>query len=317
MQPPLDLLTPNRRITGMSAMLLPFEFNGRVDWRSFEANLQRTVEAGLTPAVNMDTGYGPLLSEETRVEVLLRTQSGLDGAPFLAGVGVADTPGSSFDRPAYQRGIEVVQKYGGTPILFQSFGLAHQADKEIVANYQALAGDCQSFYAFELGTAFAPFGKIYSLEVYGELMKISNCLGAKHSSLERDLEWERLRLRNQQRPDFLVLTGNDLAIDMVMYGSDYLLGLSAFCPDLFARRDAMWAAGDPDFFQLNDALQALGSFAFRVPVPAYKHDAARFLYARGWVQTKLTHRESTARPDADDQVLYELGRRLGLEMRLP
>ena len=38
----------------------------------------------------------------------------------------------------------------------------------------------------------------------------------------------------QMRPDFLVFTGNDLAIDMVMYGSDYLLGLSTFAPDLFA-----------------------------------------------------------------------------------
>ena len=31
-----------------------------------------------------------------------------------------------------------------------------------------------------------------------------------------------------------VLTGNDLAIDMVMYGSDYLLGLSTFAPEAFA-----------------------------------------------------------------------------------
>ena len=28
------------------------------------------------------------------------------------------------------------------------------------------------------------------------------------------------------RPEFMVLTGNDLAIDMVMYGSDYLLELN-------------------------------------------------------------------------------------------
>ena len=52
------------------------------------------------------------------------------------------------------------------------------------------------------------------------------------------------------RPDFKVFTGNDLAIDMVMYGSDYLLGLSAFAPDAFARRDAMWAAGDPAFLSV-------------------------------------------------------------------
>ena len=35
---------------------------------------------------------------------------------------------------------------------------------------------------------------------------------------------------------FRVLTGNDLAIDIVMYRSDYLLGLSTFAPDLSAKR---------------------------------------------------------------------------------
>ena len=70
---------------------------------------------------------------------------------------------------------------------------------------------------------------------------MTECIGTKHSSLDRMLEWERLRLRDETRPDFMVLTGNDLGIDMVMYGSDYLLGLSTFAPDLFAKRDAMWA----------------------------------------------------------------------------
>ena len=65
-----------------------------------------------------------------------------------------------------------------------------------------------------------------------------------------------------------MFTGNDLAIDMVMYGSDYLLGLSTFAPDVFARRDAAWAAGDPAFYELNDWLQYLGFLTFRQPVPA-------------------------------------------------
>src|SRR6185295_9973154 len=105
-----------------------------------------------------------------------------------------------------------------------------------------------------------------------------------------------LRLRDQERPDFLVLTGNDLAIDMVMYGSDYLLGLSTFAPDLFAQRDALWASGDPAFYELNDKLQYLGHFAFRDPVPAYKHNAAQFLKLRGWIACDATHPRSAARP---------------------
>ncbi|CAN0371789.1 unnamed protein product, partial [Ectocarpus sp. 4 AP-2014] len=157
---------------------------------------------------------------------------------------------------------------------------------------------------------FAPFGKIYSLEVYRELMGIEACSGAKHSSLSRELEWQRLALRNEVRPDFRVYTGNDLAIDMVIYGSDYLLGLSCFAPDAFARRDAMWAAGDLNWQELNDLLQHLGFLSFRDPVPAYKHAAAMFLQARGWLASSATHPNSPTRGEADRELLTQIAGQL-------
>ena len=83
------------------------------------------------------------------------------------------------------------------------------------------------------------------------------------------------------RPDFRVFTGNDLAIDMVMYGSDYLLGLSTFAPDVFAKRDAAWAAGDPAFYELNDLLQYLGFLAFRGEGVALFRDTVEAFIGRG------------------------------------
>jgi hypothetical protein len=153
---------------------------------------------------------------------------------------------------------------------------------------------------------FAPFGRIYDLDTYAGLMATPECVGAKHSSLERMLEWQRLKLRDDRRPDFMVLTGNDLGIDMVMYGSDYLLGLSTFAPDLFAKRDAMWQAGDPGFYELNDVLQYLGFFAFRPPVPAYKHSAAQFLKLRGWIGSDEPHPKGLRRPASDVEVLRDI-----------
>ena len=157
---------------------------------------------------------------------------------------------------------------------------------------------------------FAPFGKIYSLEAYAGLMGIKQCIGAKHSSLQRELEWQRLQLRDERRPDFHVFTGNDLAIDMVMYGSDYLLGLSTFAPDMFALRDRFWEKGDPAFYEINDVLQYLGFLAFRPPVPAYKHSAAMFLKLRGWIGCDRTHPQSPTRPDSDRDILRDIGREL-------
>ena len=101
-------------------------------------------------------------------------------------------------------------------------------------------------------------------------------------------------------------------IDMHCHLRDYLLGLSTFAPDLFARRDAWWEAGNPRFYQLNDALQYLGCFAFRDPVPAYRHSAAQFLRLRGWIESDATHPDSPRRPESDREVLAEIARSLGV-----
>jgi dihydrodipicolinate synthase/N-acetylneuraminate lyase len=309
---PIRMIQPRRTITGISAILLPFTESGAIDWDGFCAHVARTADAGLAPAVNMDTGYVNLLDKATRHEVLARTQETLDGKAFVAGAFVADQPGAAWDAAAYRRQIDLVQRYGGTPIIFQSYGLTSLPGDRIVGAYAELGQGCSHFLAFELGQMFAPFGKIYELDTFKELLSVNQCVGAKHSSLSRQEEWKRLVVRDQVRPDFKLYTGNDLAIDMVMYGSDYLLGLSTFAPDLFAKRDALWAAGDPAFYELNDLLQYLGFFAFRPPVPAYKHSAAQFLKLRGWIASDTPHPNGQRRPDSDVAVLRDIAERLGV-----
>ena len=107
------------------------------------------------------------------------------------------------------------------------------------------------------------------------------------------------------------MTGNDLAIDVVVHGVDYLLGLSTFDPEAFAVRDAAWAAGDEARFrELDDVLQFLGQFSFRAPVPAYRHDAAKFLRLRGLLASDRTHPRSPERPASDELVLADIAGRL-------
>lgn len=299
-------IVPRRKITGISAILLPFKETGDVDWDGFRAHVQRTVDAGLIPAVNMDTGYGNLIDDQLKRTVLEEARALASENGFVAGAFVKDQPGDPFNVDSYSQAMEMIEANGGTPVIFQSYGLVEQNDDQIVASYEMLAKNCDQLIGFELANVFAPFGSIYSLDVYRQLVSIEKCIGAKHSSLSRELEWERLAIRNEVRPDFKVFTGNDLAIDMVMYGSDYLLGLSTFAPDYFAKRDAFWEKGDPRFYELNDWLQYLGFFSFRDPVPAYKHDAAMFLHLRNWIATDQTHPQSNARPPADREVLEKI-----------
>ena len=307
---PISLIKPRRKITGMSAILLPFDEHGHVDWEGFAAHVVRTAESGLIPAVNMDTGYVNLIDEETRIKVLKRTRQALGGKEFVAGAYVDDNPDSCFSPDEYRKQIEYITENGGMPVIFQSYGLTNQAEADIISSYELLARECDGFIAFELGKMFAPFGRIYSLETYEALMSIPQCKGAKHSSLDRNLEWQRLALRDKKRPEFKVYTGNDLAIDMVIYGSDYLLGLSTFAPDLFAKRDRLWEQGSPDFYRFNDLLQYLGFFSFRTPVPAYKHSAAQFLKLRGWLKSDCPHPKAERRPQSDVAVLRDILKRL-------
>jgi dihydrodipicolinate synthase/N-acetylneuraminate lyase len=276
----------------MSAVLLPYTAGGAIDWVAFEAHVARTAAAGLTPAVNMDTGYGHLLGPGERLEVLRRAR---DVGPFVAGAfGDAD--------------VEAVQSHGGTPVLFPSA----VTGSDVVGSYERVARHADRFIGFELSPVFHPDGRIWDLATYEAVLGIPACIGAKHSSLERQPEWDRLRLRDRVRPGFLVLTGNDLAIDMVMYGSDYLLGLSTFAPDLFAARDRLWEAGDPAFHQLDDALQHLGNVAFRAPIPAYRHDAALFLQLRRWIASDATPPGVPRRPAWEADLLRDAADRLGI-----
>jgi len=290
---PLDLLRPGRTITGMSAILLPHHSSIEIDWDAFEAHVTRTAAAGLKPAVNMDTGFVHLLTAEQRAEVLSRTRS--LGVDFVAG---------AFDAAD----VEAVQALGGLPIIFPS-----AATHDLLPAYERLAASADRFLGFELSAVFNPDGRIWDLDTYRAVLDIPQCIGAKHSSLDRQAEWDRLRLRDEHRPDFMVLTGNDMAIDMVMYGSDYLLGLSTFAPEEFAARDRCWADGDvAGFHRRNDLLQWLGTTAFRPPVPAYRHDAALFLHLRGWASHDATPEGAQRRPAWERDLLADIARAMGV-----
>ena len=302
-------IRPGRPITGMSAVLLPFTPDGGIDWAATEAHVARTVAAGLTPAVNMDTGYVQLLDVADTLRVLDLTAA-VTGGEFVAGAYVADEPESAFDLAGYLVAADAIAARGGTPVVFPSHGLNGLDDDGWVAALESIGDQLDRFIGFELGAMFVPYGRIPSLDAYAGMMGISSCVGAKHSSLSRDLEWDRLDLRDRLRPDFTVFTGNDLAIDMVMFGSDYLLGLSTFAPSAFAVRDRMWALSDPGFHELNDLLQYLGQFTFRSPVPGYRHDAAIMFELRGWARCDGTPMGAPRRPDGDRAVLADILERL-------
>src|SRR5580700_4745525 len=263
-------------------------------------------------AVNMDTGYVNYLSDTEKQEVLDWTRQALGkGIPFVAGAYIEHDAGNDLVS-LYRRQIETILRFEGIPILFQTARLRGKPPARVADVYRDICRDCPEVLAFELGPMFAANGEIYDSETVRRLMEIPEIKGMKHSSLDRLLELERLALRDACRPDFRIYTGNDLGINMIEYGSDYLLGLATFAPEKFAARDRLWKTGDAAYYALSDALQYLGDVAFREPVPAYKHSAAAFLYLTGRIPTMRTHPKSPERPSWEPEILRSCAQRLGI-----
>lgn len=301
---------PGRKVQGIAAALLPYAADGRVAVGAFQRHLQATHRAGLMNAVNMDTGYVNYLSDSEKEEVLRWTQEALGkDVPFVAGAYIEGQTGDVI--ALYRKQMDKIAACGGIPILFQTSRLHGKTAKEKAAVYEGACQGSQQVLAFELGPMFAPNGEIFDEETVRRLMDIPEIKGMKHSSLDRITELQRLALRDECRPDFRICTGNDLGINMIEYGSDYLLGLATFAPEKFAERDRLWEAGDTRYYALSDALQYLGNVAFRAPVPAYKHSAAVFLHLTGRIPTDRTHPESPIRPAWENEILRECARRLG------
>jgi dihydrodipicolinate synthase/N-acetylneuraminate lyase len=303
---------PRRKVQGIAAALLPYESDGRIAVDGFRKLLISTHQAGLMNAVNMDTGYVNYLSDAEKQDVLDWTRQALGpGVPFIAGAYIENRSGDDIVA-LYRQQIDAIVQFDGIPILFQTARLHGAPSESLVAVYRDAVRGYPDVLAFELGPMFAANGQIYDLETIKRLMDIPEIKGMKHSSLDRLVELERLALRDRHRPNFRIYTGNDLGINMIEYGSDYVLGLAAFAPEKFAERDRLWQAGDPGYYALSDALQHLGNVAFRAPVPAYKHSAAVFLNLIGRIPSSRTHPLSPQRPTWESEIMTDCARRLSL-----
>ena len=301
-------IKPRRKIKGIAAALLPFAANGEVAVDAFQQHLLRTHSAGLINAVNMDTGYVNYLSEQEQQQVLRWTREALPrNTKFVAGAYIEGREGDVVS--LYRRKLDEIIEHGVTPIIFQTARLHRQTPREKINRYTEICRGFAEVLGFELSPVFAPNGEIFDDETIRGLMQIPELSGLKHSSLDRIKELERLALRDAVRPEFRIYTGNDLAIDMIEYGSDYLLGLATFAPEKFAERDALWEAGDAGYYTLSDALQHLGNVAFRPPVPAYKHSAAIFLNLTGRMPSDRTHPRNPTRPVWETELMRECAQR--------
>src|SRR5204863_9011475 len=111
-------IRPGRPIHAIAAALLPFTEGGAIAEEEFARHLRATHAAGLTNAVNMDTGYVNLLTPPERERVLQFTREALgSGVEFVAGAYIEGRDGDIVQ--LHRQEIDRIRACGGTPILSQ------------------------------------------------------------------------------------------------------------------------------------------------------------------------------------------------------
>src|SRR5262245_28103737 len=135
-----DLITrirPRRQVRGSAAALLPFENDGRIAVEAFQAHLEATHRAGLTNAVNMDTGYANYLTSAEKIDVLRWTREALGpDISFIAGAYIEGEAGDVIS--LYRREMDRIAGFGGTPIIFQTARLHGLRPQEKVSAYREI-----------------------------------------------------------------------------------------------------------------------------------------------------------------------------------
>lgn len=292
-------------------MIVPFDELGDPDWDTFASVLGRLDKLGMAVAINMSHATPSLLHTTLQVGAAHQANQHFDG-PFYAGVHVHDAAGDWFNIDRYRRQIEVLSGLGGVPVIFPSHGLNALSDEEWIKAMDDIGRETDAFLIAEVGPATSSTPNLRTPHTNLHLLRNSACKGLVHASLSRVSEFDRLAAQAAVRTDFALLSANERAIDMPMFGSSYMLMIASMVPDVFMRRDALWVEGEREVYELNDQLQYLAMFTAREPIAALPHSTLQFLKLRGWVESDRVPEGTPMRPESDIDVLREIAQRLGV-----
>ncbi len=261
-------LRPGRRIEGISALLLPYTSEGRPDLDAHSNLVEQTFAAGLTPAVNMDTGFVNLLTREERSRVLGARRRRPPGSQ-----GSSRARSSKARRARRWRSTGArsrrIRAAGATPILFPSSALAGLDEDALLGVFREVARG---------GRAHPRLRARARCSLASDASSHSTCSHAPRRSRfrrpqallagPRARSGSGWRLRDSTRPDFKRLhrerPGHRHGLLRERL-SPRPLGVLA--RGVRRARPALGRLRRARAVALNDLLQYLGFLAFRAPVP--------------------------------------------------
>lgn len=221
---------PSKRYGLIPATLTPMDKNFNVDYDQLENYIKWLIRhdiGGL--AVNVDTGEGPHLYPEERVEILKSIIGIVKGrVPIVAGLHARNT------EEAVKLGSEAKAAGANALLVFPHPVFFGEPNSEVVYSYHLEISEKVKLplVAFQLQPALG--GVEFGQETLLRLLNIRNVVAIKEASFNAKKFVDLVRVVKMARRDVVVLTGNDNIIyESLLLGAEGgLLGFGTIATDM-------------------------------------------------------------------------------------
>ena len=272
------------------AIVLPMTEDARIDEPALRHYVNWLLDQGPHGlAVNVDTGEGPHLWPEEKVQIIRIVKDVVRGrVPVIAGLGAA------FTEQAVRAAREAEAAGADGLLVFPiSVWRGRPLPPDLVYDYHKAVADAVSIplIAFQLQDALG--GVEFDLPTLTRLFEIPQVVAIKEAAFDAKKYLEIVRHLRSLPREITILTGNDnFILESFVLGADgALIGFGTLATDLQVRMYDAWTRGDRETaFALGRRVQKLADIIFAAPVRDYRVRTKEALVMQGVIPRATVRR---------------------------
>lgn len=306
-----EVQIPSKRFGLIPATLTPMDENFKVDYGQLESYARWLMSYDIGGiAVNVDTGEGPQLYPEERVNVLKAFSEVVKGrVPIIAGLHARNT------EEAVKLGLDA--KYAGADCLlvFPHPAFAGEPNVSVVCNYHLKISEKVNLplVLFQLQPSLG--GVEFGPETLQELINIRSVVAIKEASFDAKKFVEVVRVVKKSTKRVTVLTGNDnLIYESLLLGAEGgLLGFGTIATDKQVEMFDLVAKGRlEEAREIWEELLTLEEVIFAPPVRDYRARLKEALVLMGVLEKPYVRPPLQPISEVERTRIRDVLKRLGL-----
>jgi 4-hydroxy-tetrahydrodipicolinate synthase len=222
-------MIPSKRYGLIPATLTPMDENFRVDYEQIENYVKWLVKFDVGGfAVNVDTGEGPQLYPEERINILKVFSKIVKGkVPIIAGISARNT------EEAVKLALDAKEAGADGLLIFPNPAFVGELAADLIYNYHLEISEKVDLplILFQLQPALG--GVEFKPDVLLNLVKINNVVAIKEASFDEKKFVDTVRLLKRAPRKITILTGNDNFIyeSLILGAEGGLLGFGTIATD--------------------------------------------------------------------------------------